>query len=167
MKNNKGLTLMELLIVIIILTVLVGLFFLRHRNLVQKEKLVKTFSLLKIVAEAKRQQMIKAPEVIVSGQITNGHNSTTYCPNVAATRGPGYLIACNYLQPEQWVADYHLIYTCHQGQGGGCCSGSPAGTIACTIFYPDPDTTAARWNYYITKAGDCTAGSGAPPCLEF
>jgi prepilin-type N-terminal cleavage/methylation domain-containing protein len=168
MKKNKGLTLIEILIVIVIIAVLAGLTYFKYRDMVHKEKFVKTFSLLSIVAEAKRQQMVKTPEVAVRNQIVNGHNTITSCHSNSATRGPGYLIACNYLQQEQWEADYHSIFTCHQGQGGGCCASAPANTIACAIFFADPDNTSVRWMYHITKDGECTStGAGAFPCLEF
>lgn len=171
MRNKKGVTLVELLIVIIIIAILVWAVYMISSNVLHEERYVKAFSLLRVVSEAKREQMVRNPEVIVLWQIKNSHNNTNpnTCRNydVETKRGAGYLIACGFLQPENWDSEYYKIYLCHQGQGGGCCGSGPAGTIACTIFYPDPDEPGTRWNYYITQTGDCTNSPGAIPCLEF
>jgi prepilin-type N-terminal cleavage/methylation domain-containing protein len=170
MNKKRGFTLIELLIIIVILAILAALFYVNYRGAIKQQRLHKVFALLQVIAEGKREQMVRSPLAKVRGRMYNSHNTSGTCQNytVETTVAPDYLIACEYLPKEQWESadDDFRLFLCHDGGGGWACTQgfTPGDAIAAAML----DTDDGWWYYFLNAAGECTsAGTNAVPCPEF
>ncbi|MCL2888111.1 MAG: prepilin-type N-terminal cleavage/methylation domain-containing protein [Elusimicrobia bacterium] len=123
MRNSKGFTLMELMVVVFIIAILVAAAVPSYLDNLKRTRYNESIVALQKVAQAAKTFAAQYPNHVMSGQITNAATNQgvpTCNPNAGGT---DVLYQCGYLIKDNWDALAFNIYACNPatGAGGGCC----------------------------------------------
>ena len=143
-KNNKGFTLIELSVVVIIIAILASIGVPQYLKTVETSKATNAAGITYMIASANRMYALDNPTVgLASGQMSN--------TNV--------LVTGNYLVPRDWSA----AASPYTYSAGATCG---AGILACSVR--NSGTYANQWGYSFTTTGACTPrNASTPACPVF
>lgn len=160
MKNRKGFTLIELMVVVVIMGILATMGIPYYYKTVETSKATDALSLGHLLANANRMYKVDHPVMTqwLSGQITNTCNNVSTCAG-AGTTGCA-LVACGYVAQQDWDQSAYNFFICNGASGGYCNNGVSASVKRKTGTY-------VNWGYRFLDTGVCQSLGGAPACPQF
>lgn len=157
MKNRKGFTLIELMVVVVIIGTLATMAVPYYYKTIETSKATDALAIGHMLGNANRMYVLDNPGSPVSGQLTNSCNSVA----CAGASGACRLVACSYVAQQDWDSSDYGIYACNGGNGGGYCAGNVMASVK------RKTGTYANWGYRFYNTGVCEAVGGAPSCPKF
>jgi prepilin-type N-terminal cleavage/methylation domain-containing protein len=160
MKNRKGFTLIELMVVVIIIGILASMSVPYYYKTVETTRAGDSVAIGHLLGNSFRMFQVDNPGVNIAGQVTNSCNDTSVGACSTADTSGCRLIKCKYVAPQDWNnASYNYFV------GPGSCG---AGIAACVRHAPGAAAPYSGWGYDFTTDGGCrTVGSGTPTCPKF
>ena len=135
MRNSKGFTLMELMVVVFIIAILVAAAVPSYLDNLRRTRYNEGLVALQKIAQANRTFVAQYPNHALAGQVSNsGTNNPGKC-NPEGDTTTAVLYRCGYLIKDNWDALAFNIFVCNptapNGGGIGCCQ---TGTYAAMKF---------------------------------
>lgn len=137
MKNNRGFTLLELLIAATIVGILAVFATISYRNSVVETRAASAKSRLDMLGTALERFELDYPGVVIKGGVNMADLSSdgTCALDYSAPNNPSVLISCGYVENGGWSDEYFFFQPCGDLQNGSICakSGSAVadGVLAC------------------------------------
>jgi len=161
MKNNRGFTLIELMVVVLIIGILASMGVPYYYKTVETTKATDSVAIGHMLGNAYRMFLIDNPGAsLVPGDITNTCNSG----GCSSTDFSGCrLVRCNYVAKQDWGTgrggpSSYLYFVGPAACGGG---------MACTVRNGG-SSPYSGWGYTFNQDGSCTSnGAGVPACPRF
>lgn len=161
MKNRKGFTLIELMVVVIIIGILASMSVPYYYKTIETTKAGDSVAIGHLLGNAYRMYRADYPgnNNIIGGQITNTCNSTTTGCSSGDLTGCR-LVRCKYVATQDWNNSAYNFFA-----GENACG---AGVAACVRRKAGVSAPYSGWGYDFTTDGACVAvGSGVPSCPKF
>jgi prepilin-type N-terminal cleavage/methylation domain-containing protein len=165
MKNRKGFTLIELVVVVMILGILASMGVPYYYKSIETTRAGDAVALGHLLGNANRMYALDNANTYASGAVTNTCNGST----CATASGACKLVACGYVTQQDWSNSSYDFYACNGAAGGAYCanSGSELG-VSYAFRKAGASTPYSTWGYRFYNSGRCEAlGTTPPPCPKF
>lgn len=147
MKNNKGFTLLELLVAATIIGILAVFATTSYKNSAADARIVAAKTLTDTLANAVQRMRIEYPAFKnVSGQMRDKAVSSTDECSPTAVSG---LVSCGLLGNNNWERDSYMTYWVCNGKTGKCASSPVDNPLACMVSNEDAKMPARYGTGYI------------------
>ncbi len=175
LKNRRGFTLMELVVVVLIMGILASMGVPYYYKTIETSKATDAVAIAHLIGSANRMYLVDNPGATISGLIDNSCNN----PALTCATAPGAckLVACNYVAKQDWASSAYNFYACSNGGGAPCCANGPAPYnpkgVACVARKAGAPVAYANWGYRFFDDGSCqniaplTGLYNQPPCPKF
>lgn len=144
MKNNKGFTLLELLVAATIIGILAVFATTSYKNSAADARVAAAKTRTEALAGAVQRMRFEHPAFsTVSGQMQD--TASTECSYAV----PSGLISCGLLENNGWEEDLYMTYWVCSGQNGQCATSPVADPLACMVSLGNSKMPDRYGNGYI------------------
>ena len=151
MARSRGFTLIELVVVVMILSILVGIGIPQYQRVVENSRADDATAMVNMVAQANKMYDLNNPGSWgTSGNAVDNNNP---------------LVVANYLGQQNWGSQCYSYYVCNpsNGGGGGCCGGGLTGCATRASSGACAGNGAyTAWGYTVSNTGTITPLNNAP-----
>lgn len=135
MKNNKGFTLLELLVAATIIGILAVFATTSYKNSAADARIAAAKARTEVLAGAVQRMRIEYPYFKnVSGQMRDVYVSSTDACSPTVVSG---LVSCGLLGNDNWERDTYMTYWVCNGKTGNCGSSGVENPLACMVSTGD------------------------------
>lgn len=154
MKNNKGFTLLELLVAATIIGILAVFATTSYKNSAAEARVAAAKARTKALANAVARMRIEYPSFkTVSGRMTDVSYTGTQTCSSSSLSG---LVSCGYLGNSGWSNDTYMTYWVCDGKTDGCTLSPVSDPLACMLSTGDAKLSDRYRSGYIFCVNDMT-----------
>lgn len=155
MKNNKGFTLLELLVAATIIGILAVFATTSYKNSAADARVAAAKTRTEALAGAVQRMRLEYPAFsTVSGQMEDASSTECYHSKLED------LITCGFLGNNGWGKDNYMTYWVCNGKSDGCTDTRIEDPLACMVSTNDPKMPERYRNYTYCVSATKTAEKG-------
>lgn len=160
--REKGFTLIELIIVVLIIGILATFAVPQYLRTVETAKADDAVSLINQIGTANKMYALDHKNGYAAGNFTASCGTTGACPAGSGTQtNPCVLVWCGYLVDQAWANASYAYFACNGGASAAC-AGLGSGNYLSAASRNGGSAPYSSWGYTMSLPGTISAYNGAP-----